>query len=215
MVKLFSAIGLFAAVCLVASCTKRQNYGGTAVQKASNSWWVLAYSSKTGLIPIPEYASYDSASNHFLVFTYNTSANTKDSIVVDDTYAISVDWATGPGGPGAWGYDFTAAVGLNQANNTLSSNGATNLALKDSTIASLIPPFTVDSAVQINNSISWMRGEIFPKGGKSRSGRNVVDSIFLQFLFASNPGDTLTVKGVARTQFDEDDWPIGLYAPAP
>ena len=215
MVKLFSAIGLFAAVCLVASCSKKQNYGGTAVQKVANSWWVLAYSSKSGLLTFPPPAKYDTSSNHFLVFTYNTSANSSDSIWVDNTYALSGDWYAGPGGPGPWGYDFTATVGVNLANYSFASNGAANTALKDTMIASLVPPFTVDSAVQINNPISWMRGEIFPKGGKSRSGASVVDSIFLQFLFANNPGDTLTVKGVARTAFDQDDWPVGIYAPAP
>ena len=34
MIKLISAISIFAGICLVAACTKTQNYGGTAVQKA-------------------------------------------------------------------------------------------------------------------------------------------------------------------------------------
>jgi hypothetical protein len=183
MVKLLSAMGIFAGVCLVAACTKTQNYGGTAVQKVANSWWVVAYSSKNGLIVIPPPASYDTASNHTLFFTYNTSENTPNAVWADDDNGI--------GGV----YDVKAELSVNLANYSLSSSGTDNL-------------------YQPTSSVLWAGGKIFPKGGHSRTGV-VTDSIFLQFLLAGDPGDTLTVQGVARTGFDADDWPVGPYAPAP
>jgi hypothetical protein len=183
MVKLFSAISILAGVCVFASCTKRQNYGGTAVQQAANGWWVMAYSSNNGLIVIPPPNPYDTASNHIFFVTYNGSQNTADSL-----------WADDLGGIGG-SYDVKALLGLNLSNLTITSSGAANL-------------------YQPGSSVQWASGTIFPKGGVSRTGV-VTDSIHLQFLFTGDPGDTLTIQGVARTGFDGDDWPVSPYTPTP
>jgi Lipid-binding putative hydrolase len=183
MVKLLSAIGFLAGVCLVGSCTKMQNYGGTAVAKMANGWWVMAYSSKNGLIVITPPTPTDTASNHIFFVTYNASQNTTDSLWADDLEGI--------GGP----YDVKALLGVNLSNYTVSSSGTANL-------------------YQPGSSVQWASGTIFPKGGVSRTGE-VTDSIHLQFLFTGDPGDTLTIQGVARTGFDGDDWPISPYTPTP
>jgi hypothetical protein len=176
MVKSFSAIGILASICLVAACTKKQNYGGTPVQQASNGWWVTAYSTVNGQLAISA-----AAGNHVFFVTYNSIANTTDSLWADDLGYL--------GG----GYDVKALLGLNLSSLTIASGGAANI---------------------YGTSVQWAGGKIFPKGGLSRTGVKT-DSLFLQFLFAGNPGDTLTVKGVARTGFDGDDWPVSPYTPTP
>src|SRR5580658_6865165 len=115
MVKLLSAIGFFAGVCVVASCTKTQNYGGTAVQNMANGWWVMAYSTNAGLVSLTPASGPDTASNHIFFVTYNASQNTTDSLWADDLEGI--------GGP----YDVKALLGVNLGDNTLSSSGTANL----------------------------------------------------------------------------------------
>lgn len=183
MVKLLSAIGIIGGVCLVASCTKTQNYGGTAVQKVANGWWVMAYSSKNGLVSITPTTGPDTASNHIFFVTYNAAQNTNDSVWADDLNNI--------GG----GYDVKALLSVNLSDYALSSGGTANL-------------------YQTSSSVQWAAGTIFPKGGVSRTGE-VTDSIHLQFLLTGDPGDTLTIQGVARTGFDGDDWPVTPYTPTP
>jgi hypothetical protein len=179
MVKLLSAIGVIAGICLAASCTKTQNYGGTAVQKVANGWWVMAYSSVNGVVSLTPAA----AANHIFFVTYNASENTGDSVWADDLEGI--------GGP----YDVKALLGVDLSGYTLTSGVTANL-------------------YQSTNSVQWASGKVFPKGGVSRTGE-VTDSIHLQFLFTGNPGDTLTIQGVARTGFDGDDWPESPYTPTP
>jgi hypothetical protein len=183
MVKLISAIGILAGLCLLDSCTKTQNYGGTAVQKMANGWWVMAYSSKNGLVSLTPTSGPDTASNHIFFVTYNASENSADSLWVDDLEGI--------GG----GYDVKALLSASLSNYTLSSAGTTNL-------------------YQPSSAVQWAGGTIFPKGGVSRTGV-VTDSIHVQFLFTGDPGDTLTIQGVARTGFDGDDWPVTPYTPNP
>jgi lipid-binding putative hydrolase len=183
MVKLLSAIGILAGLCLLGSCTKRQNYGGTAVQQVSNGWWVVAYSSVNGVVSLTPTTGPDTASNHIFFVTYNAAQNTRDSVWADDLGYIG----------GA--YDVKALLGVNLSNYALSSGGTVNL-------------------YQPGGSVQWAAGQIFPKGGHSRTGV-VTDSLHLQFLFTGNPGDTLTIQGVARTGFDGDDWPVSPYTPIP
>jgi hypothetical protein len=181
MVKLLSAIGILAGVCLVASCKKTQDYGGTAVQKVSNGWWAVAYSSQNG--PITPASESATGTNHIFFVTYNASADSANELWVDDLQYI--------GGV----YDVKEVLGVNLANYTLSSGSSANLYLP-------------------NSPVQWASGKIFPKGGLSRTGV-VTDSIFVQFLLAGNPGDTLTIEGVARTGFDGDDWPADPFTPTP
>jgi hypothetical protein len=179
MVKSFSAMGILAGVCLMAACTKRQNYGSTAVEQASSGWWVTATSSVNGVLAIPPA----DADNHLFFTTYNASANTRDSLWVDDLGYI--------GGV----YDVKALLGIDPGTFTLKSGGTVNL-------------------YQSGNDVQWAAGKIFIKGGRSRTGV-VTDSLFVQMLFTGNPGDTLTIAGVARTGFDGDDWPDPGYTPTP
>lgn len=179
---------LLAGLGLAASCTKTQNYGGTAVQKMANGWWVKAYSSVNGLVsitPPANPAGSDSAAGHIYITTYNTSGNTNDSLWADDLGAIG---AYGPAG-----YDFKATLGANYTSYTISSAGTMNL-------------------YQTSNPVKYAVGQVFPKGGRSRTGV-VTDSLILKIVFIANPTDTLTVEGVARTGFDADDWPASPYSP--
>lgn len=186
MYKLSYVVFALVGIGLMASCTKKQDYGGTAVQKMANGWWVKAYSTVNGLVsitPPANPAGSDSAAGHVFFVTYNTSANTSDSIWADDLNNIG---ANGPAG-----YDFKSTLGTNYLSYTFSSAGVANL-------------------YQSGNAIRFAKGTVFPKGGRSRSGV-VTDSLFLQVVFAANATDTLTIKGVARTGFDQDDWPASPY----
>src|SRR5579863_9478717 len=111
MVKLLSAIGVIAGICLVASCTKTQNYGGTAVQKVANGWWVTAYSSVNGVVSLTPA----SAGNHIFFVTYNASENTSDSVWADDLGNI--------GG----GYDVKALLVVDLSSYALTSGATANL----------------------------------------------------------------------------------------
>lgn len=115
MVKLLSIIGLFAGLCVVGSCTKRQDYGGTAVQQMSNGWWVMAYSSVNGVVSITPTTGPDTASNHIFFVTYNAAQNTADSVWADDLGYIGGN------------YDVKALLGVNLSTYTLASGQTANL----------------------------------------------------------------------------------------
>lgn len=179
MVKLLSAIGFVAGLCLFASCKKSQDYGATALQKMSNGWWVVASSTDSGVL-----ARSASALNHIFFVTYNTSENTNNALWVDDLQYIGS------------GYDVKSTLTASLAGFTLTGASGT------------------ENLYQSGNAIKWASGKIFVKGGISRSGV-ATDSLFLQVIFAANPADTLTIKGVARTGFDADDYPAMPYTPGP
>lgn len=131
---------------------------------------------------------YAPASDHMFFVTYNTSENTADAIWVDDLgYLSYFDQGI---------YDIKSTLTASLANFTMTGgSGTANL-------------------YQTGNAVNWASGKIFPKGGVSRSGV-VTDSIFLQVVFAAKSTDTLTIKGVARTGFDADDYPASPYTPNP
>jgi hypothetical protein len=84
------------------------------------------------------------------------------------------------------GYGIKTEVTADYTNFTFSSTASYNLYLGD--------------------SVTVFNGKILLNGGHSASGV-VVDSIYFQALFSDDPGDTLTMAGVARTGFDQDEYP--------
>lgn len=61
-------------ICLLFSCSKKPDVGGTVAQNMANEWWVTLDQGGTADV---------FGIGHFKIATYNTAAN-KDSIWVDD-----------------------------------------------------------------------------------------------------------------------------------
>jgi hypothetical protein len=182
--------------CLVA-CHKDQlqpndfastQYGNTATVKMSNSWWVNVSLPGTGnLTPLP-----------VLFQTYNTAENTTDSMWVDDlenlglAYTVGFPYSlgTGPDSLAGLGVDFKCKVAINYTAFTFSTASSVNY-----------------YGASASTLVTVIGGKILPMAGHSLSG-NAVDSIFMQAIFsnATNPTDTFTIAGVARTDLNADDY---------
>ena len=163
-------------------------YGTTATVKMSNSWWVNVSLSGTGnLTPLPIF-----------IQTYNTVANTTDSMWLDDfnnlatAYTVGFPYSlgTGPDTLAGLGADFKCKVAINYSALTFSVVNAVN--------------YYGDTATTV---VTIIGGKILPMAGTSLSG-NPVDSIYMRAIFSNalNPTDTFTISGVARTEFNADDY---------
>jgi hypothetical protein len=163
-------------------------YGTTATVKMSNSWWVNISLPGTGnLTPLPIFFQ-----------TYNTVQNTTDSMWLDDFNNLAIAYTIGfPGSVGSGpdslaglGADFKCKVAINYYALTFSTVNALN--------------YYGDSATTV---VTVIGGKIFPMAGISLSG-NPVDSIYMRAIFSNalNPTDTFTIAGVARTEFNADDY---------
>ena len=163
-------------------------YGTTATEKMSNSWWVNISLPGTGyLTPLP-----------ILFQTYNTAANSIDSMWLDDFnnlalaeevgYPYSLN--TGPDSLAGLGVDFKCKVAINYSALTFSTVNAVN--------------YYGDTA---STFVTVFGGKILPNAGRSLSG-NPVDSIYMRAIFSNalQPTDTFTIAGVARTEFNADDY---------
>ena len=182
--------------CLVA-CNKDQlqpngfastQYGNTATVKMSNSWWVNVSLPGTGnLTPLPVFFQ-----------TYNTAANTTDSMWLDDLGNLGVAYTvgfpgslgTGPDSLAGLGVDFKCKVAINYTAFTFNTTSSVN--------------YYGNSATTL---VTVIGGKILPMAGHSLSG-NAVDSIYMKAVFsnAPNPTDTFTIAGVARTDLNADDY---------
>jgi hypothetical protein len=154
-------------------------YGTTATVNMSNNWWVNISLPGTGnLTPLPIFFQ-----------TYNTAGNATDSIWLDDFNNLGISSAAGDSLSGL-GADFKCKTAINYSALTFSTTNSVN--------------YYGDTA---SNMVTIIGGKIFPKGGHSLSG-NIVDSIYMRAMFsnATNPTDTFTIAGVARTGFNEDDY---------
>lgn len=163
---------LIVLLTLFYSCTKQipnaldGNPGNAATVKVSNGWWVNISAPGLGnLTPTPTFFS-----------TYNTAANTTDSLWLDDH---------------GNGYGFKCTVALNYA--ALSFQVANSL------------NYYIDSYGDTNTLVTILNGKVLPKAGHSRAG-NITDSIYMQAVFSDNPSDTFAIAGTARTGFIEDDY---------
>lgn len=176
------AILIIAATFSLGGCRKLPDLGKSATVNMSNGYWVTAYSSVNGLVSAT--ASNSGMYNHVFFNTYNTSANTTDSIWVDDIGALgNLNSANA-------GYDFKVTAPANYTALTFNSSGfLTNWSPNNSTSAQIV------------------KGVIFPKGGKSPTGI-ATDSIYIQVVFQGNTADTLTVEGVAFTGYPGDNYPV-------
>ena len=154
------------------SCTKQVpnaldgDPGNSATVNVSNGWWVNISEPAFGnLTPTPTFFS-----------TYNTAANTTDSLWLDDH---------------GNGYGFKCTVGLNYKSLGFSVVNSLNN--------------YVDSYGDTNTLVTILNGKVLPKAGHSRAG-NITDSIYMLAIFSDNPTDTFTIAGTARTGFIEDDY---------
>jgi hypothetical protein len=187
---------LIAVVIFLVSCSKDKQpngyastqYGNTATEKMSNNWWVNVSLPGVGnLTPIPIFFQ-----------TYNSVENTTDSIWLDDfknlgtafTVGFPYSLGTGPDSLAGLGVDFKCKVAINYSALTFSTANSVN--------------YYGDTATTL---VTIIGGKILPKAGHSLSG-NVVDSIYFQATFsnAPNPANTFTIAGVARTEFNADDY---------
>lgn len=75
----------FSVVVLLGSCQKKQEVGGTAVEKLSAEWWVKL---DDGHDPT---GTFDN--NYYTFATYNTASNKADSMWVDDYENLKPFWA--------------------------------------------------------------------------------------------------------------------------
>ena len=163
-------------------------YGTTATVKMSNSWWVNVSLPGTGyLTPLPIFFQ-----------TYNTAANSIDSMWLDDfnnlllaeEVGFPYSLNTGPDSLAGLGVDFKCKVAINYSALTFSTVNALN--------------YYGDTA---STFVTVIGGRILPNAGHSLSG-NAVDSIYMQAIFtnAPHPTDTFTIAGVARTELNADDY---------
>lgn len=167
------SIAVVAGIILLwLSCTKGvPNYastqtGNTATVKMSNGWWVN--------ISLPGLGNLTSTPTFFS--TYNTAANTPDSMWVDDH---------------GNGYGFKCTTGVNYQALTFAVTNSLNA--------------YVDGNGDTNTTVTIINGKVLPKAGHSRAG-NITDSIFMQVMFSDDLTDTFSIAGTARTGFDEDDY---------
>jgi hypothetical protein len=196
-------LSFLVTTAVVSSCSKTfPDNGQTATFKMSNNWWVSVSSVDSG--------SFTGASR-ILFTTYNTSANMTDSIWVDDNRFFDTALAQGTTddlGLVKHGYDFKVEVASDYTNFTFTTGGpADNLYPRDSLVPSAGSSVSDSIVYMPNTPVTVLNGKIFPKGGHSRTGV-VTDSIYMQVLFAKFPGDTLTIAGVSRTGFVDDEYPL-------
>ena len=198
MRKILSGIFILTVVVLT-SCSKEDKdtqpngyastqFGNTATVNMSNSWWVNISLPGTGnLTPLPIF-----------IQTYNTVANTTDSMWVDDFQNLAIAYydgypyslGTGPDSLAGLGVDFKCEVAVNYSALTFNTTNSVN--------------YYGDTTTTL---VTIIGGKILPKAGHSLAG-NVVDSIYFQATFSNAPipADVFTISGVARTEFNEDDY---------
>lgn len=112
--KKFSAyILVISGLLLAVSCQESPDPGGTATQAVAGEWWVKYYVSDGagGLIELDP--------GYYKAMTYNTAANTPDSIWVTDL---------------AHFWDFAVKVGFDKSTNTFSASEVTNISYDDSEV---------------------------------------------------------------------------------
>jgi hypothetical protein len=175
---------LVVLLVLMAACEKSlPNYGQTATPNMSAGWWVTF---QAGGAPVTPY---------FFVNTYNTSANTTDSMWVDDLgYLNNIS---------AHGYStlfWTLGIGANPSFKATAAIQYTALTFD----AANAPNWYWTGDTSSSVSVSFFNGKILPKSSKQASG-TMADSIRFQVVYSNNPLDTFVIGGNARTGFDEDE----------
>src|ERR1700733_1183053 len=176
-----------ASTCFI-SCSKMQQpngyastqYGNTATINMSNSWWVnISLPGIGNLSPLPIFLQ-----------TYNTVGNGTDSMWVDDFNNLGIAFVDAGDSLAGLGVDFKCKTAINYSALTFSTSNS--------------PNYYGDTTTTL---VTITGGKILPKAGHSLAG-NVVDSIYMQATFsnAPTPGETFTISGVARTEFNEDDY---------
>lgn len=168
----------------------------TSTVQASNGWWV---SLKHGSVIVDTV---------FFMNTYNTSANTGDSLWLDDigtlNNAILNQWTEANQGGQAGGnipLFYYYGIGL--------SSFKAKVALQYSALTFSAPTgseneyWTGDTSSSA--SISVFNGKILLGASHSNPSGAASDSINFQIVYSKSPLDTFVVAGVSRTGFDEDE----------
>jgi len=157
---------LFITLGSLVSCKKDSFDPGTTVGKVvANGWWVNLQLGGSNLTSKPTFFS-----------SYNTSANSTDSLWLDDLKN---------------GYGFKCKVAANYSNFTFGTTNSSNE--------------YYDGTPNFPAKVTILNGKILLKAGHSRAG-NVTDSIYMQAKFSDDPTETFTILGTARTGFVEDDY---------
>ncbi|MEN0056798.1 MAG: lipid-binding protein [Mucilaginibacter sp.] len=159
----YTLLALALIITTATSCRKDREIGGTSVEAMSGDWWV----------------QIDGEGSYYTYYTYNTSANSKTEMILDDQ-------------EGFWGSASLGRVAgkVNVDLNTLtfSCKDAPNLN-KDYDDAS----FTVTD------------GKILKNAATAPGTGIKTDSIDFKIEFADDPGTVYHLKGYKRTRFTEDD----------
>lgn len=179
-------ISILALLTLAACKRTLPSPGQTMAQNAAGNWWVTL---KHGSTPIAPY---------FFLATYNTAANTTDSIWVDDDLqSLNAFFQTNAQDSllyYTWGIpnsSFKVKAGLQYTGLGFSGSDLENQYWSGDTTSS--------------EMVSIFNGRIFPKGTTSRTGVRT-DSIYFQAVFSKNPVDTFVISGYERTgQIDDDN----------
>ena len=154
-----NTILVFLLLTALGSCTKEPNPGGTAVQNLAGEWWVRM----------------DNGASYYNFSTYNTAANTADSMWVDDDNNAKSFW------------DIKGKVTTNAANRTFFG---TNVANVDYT-----------SSFTITNGKVIPKAATAPGSGDKTD--SIYFEI--QFSDDPAPGTVHKVEGYKRTGFSQDD----------
>lgn len=180
-------LGILTLLSMAACKRTLPSPGQTMTQNAAGNWWVKMYHG--GML-------FDTT---FFLATYNTAANTTDSVWVDDALQ-SLNGFFQSGAQDSllyytWGIpnsSFKVKAGLQYTDLTFSGSGLGNQYWSGDTSSS--------------ETVSIFNGKILPKGTISPTGVRT-DSIYFQIVFSKNPIDTFVISGYERTGQIGDDTP--------
>src|ERR1700744_2604939 len=152
--------------------------GQTMTPNVAGNWRVTLPQGNTSLY----------SDNPFFLTTYNTSANTTDSIWIDD-YLESLDGDLDNGNLIYYTYKIGYASFKVKAGLQYTALGFSGANLENQY-------WTGDTSS--SETLSIYNGKVFPKGTTSPTGVRT-DSIYFQVVYSKNPLDTFVVSGYART----------------
>jgi hypothetical protein len=177
-------LGILALLALGACKRTLPAPGQTMTPNVAGNWWVTLRQGNTTLSP------------YFFVTTYNTAANTTDSIWVDDPLlGLNGDLDNGNLIYYTYGISYASFKVKAALQYTALTFSGANLQNQD---------WTGDTSS--SETLSIYNGKVFPKGTTAKGTGVTTDSIYFQVVYSKNPLDTFVVSGYERTgQIDDDN----------
>ncbi len=175
-------IYLILLIFLAVSC-KKEGYKPSVSNTVdmSGRWWVQFFqdTDKDGLITSADnlILSYEDYTMYALI-TSNTSANTKDSVLVTENPNLKSSFR--------WPFKFKTPVNVSNLSFTANPAGSSNLAISGETV-------------------SMVSGKILKKAATTLSGAKA-DSIFIEMEFSDDPGNWYIYSGHRDTGQPEDQY---------